>query len=47
LKGVLVLTGDLHEGRFSELRRLQPDTLIQKPVDIEKLVRVLQTFVSR
>jgi signal transduction histidine kinase/CheY-like chemotaxis protein len=47
LKGVLVLTGDLHEGRFPELRRLQPDTLIQKPVDIEKLVRVLQTFVSR
>ena len=47
LKGVLVLTGDLHEGRFAELRRLQPDTLIQKPVDIEKLVRVLQTFVSR
>jgi len=47
LKGVLVLTGDLHEGRFPELQRLRPDLLIQKPVDIENLIRVLRTFASR
>jgi signal transduction histidine kinase len=44
LRGVLVLTGDLTPERLEEVRRLDVDAFISKPVDIRALAGTLRTF---
>jgi signal transduction histidine kinase/ActR/RegA family two-component response regulator len=44
LKSILVLTGDLTAERLAEIRRFGADALIEKPIDIDKLVTILRTL---
>ncbi|HVR73207.1 MAG TPA: ATP-binding protein, partial [Planctomycetota bacterium] len=44
LKGVLVLTGDLTQDRLDEIQRLGADGVIEKPVDVKKLVQTLRSY---
>jgi two-component system OmpR family response regulator len=44
LRGIIVLTGDLTRDRVSEIKQLGADVLIEKPVDIERLMQTLVAF---
>jgi signal transduction histidine kinase/CheY-like chemotaxis protein len=44
LKAVLVLTGDLTRERLDEIKHLGADALIEKPIDVDKLVAALRAF---
>ena len=44
LKGVLVMTGDLTRERLDEIKELGADGLIEKPVDLGKLMAALEAF---
>jgi DNA-binding NarL/FixJ family response regulator len=44
LKGILVLTGDLTSERLEEIKRLGADGVIEKPVDMKKLVQALRSY---
>jgi CheY-like chemotaxis protein/anti-sigma regulatory factor (Ser/Thr protein kinase) len=42
LRAVIVMTGDLTAARLDEVRHLGADALIGKPIDVSKLIDVLQ-----
>jgi signal transduction histidine kinase/ActR/RegA family two-component response regulator len=44
LKAVFVLTGDLTPERLAEIQHLGADALIEKPIDVDKLVSTLRGF---
>jgi CheY-like chemotaxis protein len=46
LRGIVVLTGDLTPERVTEIKSLGADVLIEKPVDIQKLLRTLRVFAQ-
>jgi CheY-like chemotaxis protein/anti-sigma regulatory factor (Ser/Thr protein kinase) len=45
VKGVIVLTGDVTSLRLSEIEELGADGLIAKPIDVEKLISALQSYL--
>jgi CheY-like chemotaxis protein len=42
LRGIFVLTGDLTRQRRDDVRRLGADGLIEKPIDVQKLIEILR-----
>jgi PAS domain S-box-containing protein len=47
LKAVVVMTGDLTSERQDEVKQLGADALVGKPIDVDRLIEMLQTLQGR